>query len=333
MKMTIPSTIRRTWSWLRRNVDTARVRALIKIKHLCIDFSISDAMRSRYVERLNASGILRETWAPIISLTVPVRHLGVKRNYFERYLQELITKTVDPSRLELLVKVDLDDDLRWYCKIFDKYGAKLCLRFFVSAQEQGYASTNWFHHFLIHNRHPASQIWVLQSADTEILVDSWDDILLNTIASHRTPYFICTDATLEESISIKGPNPVSPQPVYWVRGTLFPIASTALLDVLEEESREHKGWAMVGKTFNIDGFFGDMLRHLYEIHDIDAHIQIPMLFKEYKPEGWHGNPRREGLRTKSLLDFFSEETQGIHKKFAAKIARRISDGSEFHKSV
>lgn len=324
--MTKLRNIRRGWGWLKRNSLAFGTWTKISIKQLFVDMTITNAMRARYAERLNASGSQRNI-STVISLTVPVRHLGVKSNYLERYLRELISKTTDLSRIEVLVKVDSNDDLRWFCKILDKYSPVIPLRFFVTMQEEGYASTNKFHHFLIKNRNPNSKIWILQSADTEILIEGWDEKLLNKTSSRDSKYFICTDATLDESISIKGPNPVSPQPVYWVRGTLFPIASTAVLDVLERECEGLNDWTMVGKTFNIDGFFGDMLRHLHCIHGIDLHVQVPVLFQEYKPEGWHGNPRREALRTRSLLDFFSESTQNIHKRFAAAIARKVQQES------
>jgi hypothetical protein len=272
------------------------------------------------VAKLSLTELELPTSPPLITLALPVRHLGVTRNYFERYLRELIEKTHDLSRIEIVIKVDTDDDLPWFCKMLDRYGTKVRLRIFVTPRSNSYKGLHHYYQFLINKRHSKSQIWILQSADAEILVDQWDEILLKELATCEKKYFICTDANFEESISVKGPYPLVPEPVYWIRGTLFPIISCSLLDVLMAESRRHNGWT----SLNIPGFLGDIIRHCHSIHGLNLHCQSSRLFREYWSESWDDNPAREPLRTKTLLDFFSDSTQAIHLSFASEINRCVT---------
>ena len=67
------------------------------------------------------------------------------------------------------------------------------------------------------------------------------------------------------------------------------------------------------------------MRHLYQQHRLNIHIQVPEFFKEYNPVGWKGVKSREDLRTRTLLELFSFSTQAVHKYLAYILAKKINN--------
>lgn len=308
--------------FLRRNIKNSYEKIYQAVQYKYYHVTTNSKKSAAYQEILKFDP--RDSGSNIsLTLTVPVRYFHVKNIYFERYLETLVCKSYDLSSIELLIWVDEDDNLKWFSDLKTKYAGSLRMIFFIGPQRGGYQSTNYFHAELIKNRSLSSKIWVMQAADCSIEISNWDKILLETVSQAGKDYFICTDASLEESISIKGPNPILPRPVYWIRGVLWPIVSMKLLDDLLTVVPQDSEWTILGKSFNMDGYFGDLLRHLYQQHDLNIHIQVPEFFKEYNPVGWKGVKSRESLRTRTLLELFSFSTQAVHRYLAHTIAQKI----------
>ena len=310
--------------FLRRNIKNSYEKIYQAVQYKYYHLTTSPKKSASYQDILKFDS--RDSGSHIsLTLTLPVRYFHVKNIYFERYLETLLDKSYDLSSIELLVWVDEDDNLKWFSDLKVKYAGILRMIFFIGPQRGGYQSTNYFHAELIKNKSCDSRIWVMQASDCSIEISNWDKILLEIVARSAKNYFICTDASLEESISIKGPNPIVPKPVYWIRGALWPIVSTNLLDDLLSAVPPDREWTILGKSFNMDGYFGDLLRHLYQQHRLNIHIQVPEFFKEYNPVGWKGVKSREDLRTRTLLELFSFSTQAVHKYLAYILAKKINN--------
>ena len=262
----------------------------------------------------------------LITLTLASRHLGHKYNRLDGFLRSFLEMTEDLQQVEILIKIDKDDDLIFFHKIKRKYQAKLNLFFLLSDRGKGYGEVFRYHVSLLPWRSPSSRIWVLQSDDALFVLPKWDNRLLTALADYPHDHFICTDCPFEEAISIIGPNPKTPVPVYWVRGDLFPVVGSGILRCTEKIAQKHAGWTSLGNGFNIDGFAGDLLRRLWQRHRLKLHIQLPTISKEYAARGWVGVKGREELRTKTLLKFFSKEDQMVRDEMVDEIAKCVKEG-------
>lgn len=262
----------------------------------------------------------------LITMTLGSRQLGHRDNRLEEFLQSFLRMTEQPERVEILLKVDDDDDLLYFRSIKRRYHSTIDLRFLVSARGRGYADGHLFHEALLQLRNPGSRFCILQSEDAEFTLPGWDSMLLSHIPQDEHHCFIGTDCSFEEAIAILGPFPVEPVPVYWVRGSLFPVIGFGLLNCTRAVARKYPGWTCLGNSMAAHMFVGDVLRRLWERHQLKLHVQTPLFVRERGVIGWYGNPERHDLRTEVNTHFFLAEHQRIRDEMADAIAQFVLGG-------
>lgn len=266
----------------------------------------------------------RPSWPPPqITLTLPARRFGHKASYIDEFLESFVRTTERPDRVEMLIKIDEDDDFLFFHALKTRYEKQINICFFLSERKAGYASLNDYYASLVSEHSASSRIWMLQSSDGLFKLPQWDTCILAAAEGFTHDYFVITDCSFDEAISIKGPYPVKPEPVYWVRGALFPIMGFGILCCTAAIASRYPGWTSLGNTTNVDGFAGDILRRLWQRHGINVHAEVPLFSVENKPRGWEGVKDREQLRTRNLLAFFYEENQRIRDEMVDLIAGEL----------
>jgi|GEM_PF-5970392 len=258
-----------------------------------------------------------------ITVTFGSRQLGNRDNLLDVFLNTFSKMTEDTRRVEIFIKVDLDDDLLFFSRIKDKYAAKVNVRFFSSEQGRGYADMHIWHSTLIKKRSPSSRALLILSEDAKFIYRHWDKELMARMDAMPNGYFIGTPCSLEEAITIMGPNPTTPVPVYWVRGDDYPILSFPLLEATGRVAAKYPEWTCLGNLFNVDGFPGDILRSLWLRHHINCHMQIPQFFRRQGVFSWTDSPTRSKLRNDTLLKFFLKENQAVRDEMADAIAQEV----------
>lgn len=260
----------------------------------------------------------------LITITFGSRQFGNRDNRMVDFLNSVVATTEDTRRVEILLKIDEDDDLLFFRNIQRTYQSKLVLRFLVNERGRGYADMHKYHTSLLKLRSPSSRMLYILTEDAVLTVPRWDTQLLELTAHRADNFFIATPATFAETISIMGPNPVKPVPVYWVRGDDFPIIGMRLLDCTARVVAMHPGWTCLGNLFNVDGFSGDILRRLWELHRMNLHIPVPQFAQRTGVYNWAASPERNSLRTETLLDFFKEPNQKIRDEMVEAIALAVT---------
>lgn len=259
-----------------------------------------------------------------ITATFGARQLGNRDNLLEFFLNTFLHMTEDPRRVEILVKVDLDDDLLFFYRIKQKYGQRINLRFFPSERGRGYADMHIWHSTLIQKRSPSSRVLLILSEDAEFIYKHWDKELLARMDAMPHDYFIGMPCSLEEATMTVGPNPAHPVPVYWIRGDDYPVWSTPLLNATGRVAQKYKDWTCMGNLFNVDGFSGDILKSLWLRHKINCHIRIPLFFLRRGVFAWSESPQRAQVRTQTLLQFPLKENQAVRDEMADAIAEEFN---------
>ncbi len=259
-----------------------------------------------------------------ITVTFGSRQFGNRDNLLTKFFTTFLAMTENAYHFEFLIKVDFDDDLFFFYKTKKRFEKRINLRFFPSERGRGYADMHIWHSTLIKNRNPASRALLILSEDAEFTYKHWDRKLLECMDSIPHNYFIGTPCTLEQAITIMGPNPTIPEPVYWVRGDDYPILSFKLLEATERVARKYSGWTCLGNLFNVDGFPGDILRSLWLRHKINCHMQIPLFFQRRGVFCWSENPKRAQVRSETLLQFFKKEHQAVRDEMADAIVEDLN---------
>lgn len=260
----------------------------------------------------------------VITITFGSRQFGNRDNLLKNFLNTFLKMTEDPRRFEIFIKIDFDDDLLFFYRIKKRYGQKINLRFFPSERRRGYADMHIWHSSLIQKRSPNSRALLILSEDARFTYKHWDKELIARMDAMGHDYFIGTPCSLEEAISIMGPNPAHPVPVYWIRGDDYPILSFPLLSLTARVAQQYPNWTCLGNLFNVDGFPGDILRSLWLRHKINCHMRIPLFFRRQGVFCWTANPKRAQLRNETLLKFFLKENQDVRNQMADAIAQEFN---------
>ena len=189
----------------------------------------------------------------------------------------------------------------------------------MSGEKSGYQGTLNLHVKMLELNTSGFLAWVLGSSDMQPCCVGWDVNLLSAINEHSGALFV-GGGPEERAGIIHGPFPEDDCPVYWVGTDDYPIASKTLLDILFDYENWPDGWTPIGCSWHIDGFFGELIRHLFQIERQDIFLKAPQIFIERDPRGWLGNKDRESLRNSVLTSFFELDKQMVMSKLAQKIS-------------
>ena len=255
-----------------------------------------------------------------IFITMPVRKLGNYHCYFGKYLNDLLRLTHNPQKVLTYVTVDQDDDLRYFLDLKKKFAANLRVRYFINPKRGGYSGGHALHSMMINENPSNYTIWILGASDMLPTISGWDNVLFEAV---RPVAHMCIIGGGHESCAgaIHGPNPDGSPPTYWVGTDDFIFASKPTMDTLIVNTRGNKGWAVVGDTWHIDGFFADLVRHMVEKGYSQYFVATKPLFIERDPGGWQGIPDREKIRNETLHQFFEPSRQKMHAKLADELIK------------
>ncbi len=256
-----------------------------------------------------------------ITVTFGARYFGNRDNMLENFLNSFLRMTEDILRIEIFIKVDLDDNLLFFYDLKRKYGTRINLRFFPSDRGRGYGDMHIWHSTLIKKRSPSSRALLILTEDSEFISKGWDRQLIACMDAMSHNYFIGTPVSLEETISLKGPNPPG---IYWLRGDDYPIVSVPLLDITGRIAAKYPGWTSMGNLLLIDSYSADLLKSLWHRHKFNCHMQTPPLFNRRGIFSWTDSPHRAHLRNDSLAKFFRKENQDIRDEMGDAIAREVN---------
>lgn len=307
---------RQLWKGLGRNIDDlfwliheSWRRFLIKL-------------RSKEDIRQIKSALSEKSYSDgsIITITFGSRRLGNVDNRLTLFLDTFLQFSHCPERVEILIKVDDDDDLPFFYDIKCRYSARINLRFFPSARGRGYEDMHLWHHHLIKNRNPNAKLHFILTDDAVFEFNHWDDNLVHLLETRGNTYFIGTACSLEEAITFYGPNPVIPVPVYWIRGDDFPIYGFDLLASAAKVAANVPGWTEFGNSQLVDQYAGALLQTAWQKFGVNLHERVD-LYAARKGGGvcWTEDPIRSEIRTRTLTEFHSPESEIQREKIVQQI--------------
>lgn len=257
----------------------------------------------------------------IFVFTFGSRLLGNRDNILDKVFESFLENTFNTKMFEFRIKVDNDDNLKYFLSLSKKY-RKIQMAFYATPRGNGYADMHLWHNHLFEQRSNSVKYHIIITDDALFSEKNWDIDLFNRILikENETPYWIGMPNKFEEAIKVMGPNPVTPTPVYWIAGTDFPILSVALMLKIKEFTQKlsDKKWTPYGNLFNIDSYFGDILKHMRSDNAKICHLEVGNYFTRtgvtsWSSYIWPGESYKGQLRTKTLSEFFSFSSQSTRK--------------------
>src|SRR3989344_2449521 len=307
---------RRLWKGPRRNIGD-----LIWLIHQ-LWRGILLKLRSKDKNQWIKSALSEKSYSDgsIITVTFGSRKFGNRDNKLTLFLDSFLQFTHCPDRVEILIKVDDDDDLAFFYNVKHRYSDRINLRLFSSARGRGYEDMHLWHHHLIKNRNPGAKLHFILTDDAIFKFNHWADNLISLLENREDTYFIATACSLEEAITFHGPNPVTPAPVYWIRGDDYPIYGFDLLTSAAKVSATFPGWTEFGNVQLIDQYAGALLQTAWQKFGVSLHEQID-LYADRKGGKvcWSESPKRAEIRTRTLTEFFSPESEIKREKIVQQI--------------
>lgn len=264
---------------------------------------------------------------PSFTITFGCRLVGNRDHSLKNFLESFEKCTSNIRDFEILIKIDEDDYLGYFLKI-QKTHKNTNLKFHVSSRGNGYADMHLWHEMLTKNKSPSSKFHIILTDDVLFDFSAWDEDLIKRINSQTSKeILLATPSTYDDTIAVRGPNPITPIPIYWVQGTDFPVISFSLIESIRRviASRNLTGWTAYGNTFNIDSYFGDLLRLMPEDFGRNCHLEIPLYFKRtgvtsWSNDVWPGEAKKGQLRNSTLIFFREKSNSDIRSEFAKAIA-------------
>ena len=279
--------------------------------------------REKLAELLRSKNYSKEV---AITLTLCSRKLGNRDHALAKLFESLVRNTSDLSRIEVLIACDDDDDLHYFYKM--KIQHPVQCRFFVAPRGLGYGQFHTAHEALIKNRDLNSQYNVIVTDDAVFSLGSWDEeiykLIKRQILKERREFQILMPSTLKYATTIISQKS-GDREVSWTAGADFPITSFALLDSIAEFVSQWDEWTCFGNTFNIDSFFGDILRQLSKRNAEELFTQIPEIITRggitsYTDPRWPIQKGRAALRQQTLIKYMEDINLERRKRIGEHLA-------------
>jgi hypothetical protein len=261
----------------------------------------------------------------IFVFTFGSRKVDNRDNILDKVFASFLENTNNINLFEFRIKVDNNDNLRYFENLKKKY-SKIQLSFHATPRGNGYADMHLWHDQLFEKRSNSVKYHIIITDDAFFSVKNWDVDLLERIELKErvTDYWIGMPNILEDAIKVMGPNPVTPTPVFWIAGTDFPILSASLMYKIKEFTKmlPDNSWTPYGNLFNIDSYFGDILKNMSVDKAKICHLEVGNYFKRVGVTSWNGyiwpgESYKGKLRTETLSIFFNSSNQEIRRRLSS----------------
>ena len=255
---------------------------------------------------------------PKISLFLPCR-IGTKYSFFEKWFSSLISALDDPSKVEVLIKFDEDEDLAKPLATVEEYKQKgLLIKYIITPRGRGYQDISFFYAQLFLISDPHSKMFMAGSIDLVFKKKSgFDSKLLEA------------DGVYSDNIYVIHPNYVEYTPV----AELDPEKATQNCETFPVWSRR---WIEIcgghfGYSSSNDGHTSIIEYYLRLDYAIDRRVDISaqlLLFEDASDRSVNReDAAKYWLKTRktAILTNISEQNLQFAKQAARNLALNIAN--------
>ena len=276
-----------------------------------------------------------ETFSLPSSVNIKISLIGASRrknnpnNRMDKFFKSLLQQTADISTVEVLVRIDNDDDLLFFHDMWSTYGSRVRIRFVMNETVRGYENLFKLVSELLDYLSDSSEIVFGFADDCLITRPNWDlDFIKISLRYQDNIFFINT----LRDFTISYANKEMFFWLLWQHGppSLFSAVGRRVLEITKSVALKYPGWTAYGNTVMCDSFFEALQLYIWEltgkkrapvvVNTIIAQTDIAI------------SPHKEGglfsaspVAIRSNKKFLENETQVVIAEMAAQIAKVITE--------
>jgi hypothetical protein len=262
----------------------------------------------------------------MISVACLSRRFGNRDSKLHRMLTSLVATADDPRRIEVLVKIDLDDDLLHYLRIKREFRERISLKIIASPRGRGAADMHRYYDELFGRVEPASLLWQIATDDAVFVRSGWDSAVIGSLRGHPTGLFIGGDLPFERVIALEQTSsPRGSTATLRHYGTNdYPFCGLPLLAQCRRVSEGIPGWTPFGSSLCVDTFLSTLAAAVWEEHTAIIYVQQDRFIRRTGVTSFLFDPNRSAARTAGILDVTSRQHREICSRIAEAIVSRLT---------
>jgi hypothetical protein len=263
----------------------------------------------------------------IISFIGASRKNKNPNNRLSAFLNSLCKKTFDLTQIEMILRIDNDDELEYYKYIYQSFGQKICIKFVLGDRKTGYKGIHHFVNETLDYLAPSSKIIFGITDDCYIKNQGWDKIFFEAIKNNPDNMFFINT---KRDFYLKYESRYLFFLELWRHGpaAYFPAISRRIIDILKETSLHYPGWTAFGNSMLCDSFFETLQFYLWEMTGQRRVVMAPTTI-DAQPDISIADHKEGALFTQSPVfikayeEFLTYPIQKIIEQMSKAIAAHI----------
>ena len=265
----------------------------------------------------------------LISILIVSRKSGNPCNKLRSFLDSLLVKTSNLRNVEVLVRIDNDDDLYYYLNIKREFSAKISLSFVVGDRERGYRDLHKLAHHLISFLAEGSKAVLACSDDSLLCRQNWDVLVKEVIGSYPDNIFFINPSR-GRTWELPYENLELFFHLLWEKGppALFSIIGRSVIEIITEAVEGIDSWTCFGNSVLADSFFETLQMYLWTITKVKRGVNLQGIVdlqpELILPDHKQGKRWSHPIAVEAYKEFITLETQEVIRSIAGKIAERLT---------
>ncbi len=254
--------------------------------------------------------------------TVMVRRFGNRDSNLAALVDTIFKYSSNLSRIEVIVKIDDDDDLLYFLRQKRRVGNAFRFRIFVTPRGAGYRDGHVFHDELVRRASSKAPMWIVLTDDSRVVARDWDQEILRAHQDTFSSFTVVGDRDLER---ILPPDACPAEPEndvpahFWAND--YPAASTALLAAIRDWPERPSQWTCFGDTFSFDAFFSAIVSHAVREQNLDIYRQTKPLVRRGGANIYYDDKTRSVTRTRAIQHMMSDGSVTRRSELLSYLAR------------
>jgi hypothetical protein len=313
---------RPTLFWHQRETRRYGVMVEKSIRHFQ---QLSATKRSQIMKDLTSYSLPAQ--GVKITLIGASRRLNNPNNRLDGFLSTVLNNTAVLSSIEVLVRIDSDDDLLYFHEVWKEFGSKVRIRFVVDDTVRGYENLFKLVSELLEFLADSSAVVFGFADDCLIIRKDWDLSFIQVIDSYPDNIFFIN--TLRD-FTIPYENKQLFFWLMWHHGppSLFSAVGRRVLEITKAIAKKYPGWTAYGNSVMCDSFFEALQLYIWELTGLRRAPVIPDTIIAQKDIAI--SPHKEGglfsaspVAIRSNRLFLKDQTQNIIAEMAAEIVKAM----------
>jgi hypothetical protein len=264
----------------------------------------------------------------IISMVGASRKINNPNNRLEGLLRSVIQKTCDLSRVEMILRIDEDDDLFFYREIQKTFGGRVNLHFVIGGRKGGYLGLHRLVAETLDHLAPSSLIAFGVADDCTMWRQDWDEEFIKIMAHYPDNIFFINT---RHDFRLNYENDNMFFWMLWTCGPPSPFAAVGrkVLKITAEIAKQYEDWTAYGNSVMCDSFFEALNYYVWKGTGLYREPIIPntivarldTVIPEHKEGG--GPFKQSQLVINCYSQFLKEGTQSVIREMAQVLIAEI----------